>query len=69
MWLDNNYHFILSLYFNAIIIDRDLIFNENGVSFILMGTSSICFDMFIIDDEENDLNEYLYFNLMVLLFS
>ena len=28
-----------------------------------MGTSSVCFDMFIIDDEENDLNEYLYFNL------
>ena len=51
------------MYFNAIIIDQDLTFNEDGVSFILMGTSSICFDMLIIDDEENDRNDYLYFNL------
>ena len=28
-----------------------------------MGTSSVCFDMLIIDDEENDIDEYLYFKL------
>ena len=55
---DYNYHCI-----NAN-IDRDLTFNENGVSFILMGTSSVCFDMLIIDDEENEqYYEYFYFDL------
>ena len=44
-------------------IDHDLTFNENGVSFILMGTSSVCFDMLIIDDEENERDEYFYFDL------
>ena len=44
-------------------IDQDLIFNEDGVSFILMGTSSICFDMLIIDDEENELPEFLFLDL------
>ena len=28
-----------------------------------MGTSSVCFDMLIIDDEENEQHEYLYFDL------
>ena len=68
----HSFYILWNMYYKIIacvdakFIDRDVTFNENGVSFILMGTSTVCFDMLIIDDEENERTEnftfYLYFH-------
>ena len=48
----------------SLFLDRNLTFYLNDVPFILLtGMSRICFDVMIIDDNENERDEVFYFYL------